>query len=133
MKKPRVIIRFNTGTRVHPPKKGKGSYIRKKKHNRCKSFTLIELLISIAIIFILVALLSTSITKAKEAGQRAVCLNDARVLNMMVEEGQPIIFGNNRDTRFIKKMRNYGDVIVVNCYNCHPNIIDFDRKEKLYP
>ena len=30
MKKLRVIIKFNTGTRVHKPRKGKGSYIRKK-------------------------------------------------------------------------------------------------------
>ena len=27
--KPRVLIRFNTGSRVHKPKKGKGSYCRK--------------------------------------------------------------------------------------------------------
>ena len=37
MKKPRVIIRFNTGTRIHPPKKGKGSYIRKKKNDGSKN------------------------------------------------------------------------------------------------
>ena len=35
MKKPqykqaRTIVNFNTGTRVHKPKKGKGSYTRKK-------------------------------------------------------------------------------------------------------
>jgi len=30
--KPRVIIKFNTGSRVHKPKKGKGSYDRKKKN-----------------------------------------------------------------------------------------------------
>ena len=32
-------------------------------------------------------------------------------------------------------MRNYGDVIIVNCYSCHPYIIDFDpevdNKDKL--
>lgn len=98
-----------------------------------KGFTLLELLITISIIFILASLLATATSRAKEAGQRAQCLNNARVLNMTVKEGMPVIFGNTRDNRFIRKMRNYGDVIVVNCYSCHPNIIDFDRKEKLYP
>jgi hypothetical protein len=28
--KPRAAVRWNTGTRVHKPKKGKGSYTRKK-------------------------------------------------------------------------------------------------------
>ena len=32
MKKPRVIIKFNTGTRVHTQRKGKGSYKRKEKY-----------------------------------------------------------------------------------------------------
>jgi|TARA_Y100000593_G_scaffold94174_1_gene192033 stalled ribosome alternative rescue factor ArfA len=30
----RVIIDFNTGTRVETPKKGKGSYKRNKKHKK---------------------------------------------------------------------------------------------------
>ena len=94
-----------------------------------KAFTLLELLISISIIFILVSYLATATSNAKEAGQRAACLNNARVLNMTVKAGMPVIFGDTRDNRFIKKMRNYGDVIIVNCYSCHPYIIDFDRKE----
>ena len=49
---------------------------------------------------------------------------------MMLEEGTPGIFGDSRDTRFITKMRNYDtSVVVVNCYSCHPYIIDFYRKE----
>ena len=98
-----------------------------------KGFTLIELLVVVAIIAILASLLATATSRTKEAGQRAQCLNNARVLNMTVKEGTPVIFGFERENRFIRKMRNYGDVIVVNCYSCHPNIIDFDRKEKLYP
>ncbi len=31
MKKPRFKAEFNTGERVHKPKKGKGSYDRKEK------------------------------------------------------------------------------------------------------
>ena len=99
----------------------------------CKGFSLVELLVVITIIFVLTSFIATSTSKAKIAGQRAACLNNARVLNMIVDEGIPVIFGDTRDNRFIKKMRNYGDVIIVNCYSCHPWIIDFDRKEKLYP
>ena len=88
------------------------------------------------------SLLATATSRAKESGQRAQCLNNARVLNITVKEGMPVIFGNTKDNRYIRKMRipksfrldaHYVDVIVVNCYSCHPNIIDFDRKEKLYP
>lgn len=35
--KPRVEIKWNTGTRVHTPKKGKGSYNRKKIDNNQNS------------------------------------------------------------------------------------------------
>jgi stalled ribosome alternative rescue factor ArfA len=30
--KPRAMVSFNTGTRVEKPKRGKGSYSRKRKH-----------------------------------------------------------------------------------------------------
>ena len=30
VKKPRVVVRFDTSTKVHPSKKGKGSYKRRK-------------------------------------------------------------------------------------------------------
>ncbi len=36
--KPRVTVSFNTGTRVEKPKKGKGSYSRKRKHKLALSF-----------------------------------------------------------------------------------------------
>ena len=112
------------------------------KKSLIKAFTLIELLVVVAIIAILASLLATATSRAKEAGQRAQCLNNARVLNMTVKEGMPVIFGFERENRYMRKMRisksfrldvDYADVIVVNCYSCHPNMIDFDRKEKLYP
>lgn len=34
MEKPRFLIKFNTGVRVHKPRKGKGSYNRKEKHGK---------------------------------------------------------------------------------------------------
>ena len=100
---------------------------------QAKSFTIIELLITISIIFILISFLATSISKSKISAQRAQCLNNARVLNIMKAEGHSIMFGFKHNNRYIKKMRNYGDVIIVNCYSCHPQIIDFDRKERLQP
>ena len=33
----RRVVKFNTGTRVHRPKKGAGSYIRKKKNDGSKN------------------------------------------------------------------------------------------------
>ena len=32
--KPRAAVRWNTGTRVHKPKKGKGSYTRRRDSQR---------------------------------------------------------------------------------------------------
>lgn len=96
-----------------------------------RAFTLVELLVTICIISMLASLVAVTIGPAKQMGQRAACLNNARVLNMMNAEGHSIIFGFERENRYVKKMRNYGDVIIVNCYDCHPSIIDFDRKEKL--
>lgn len=34
MKKPRFTVKFNTGERVHKPKKGKGSYDRKNDREK---------------------------------------------------------------------------------------------------
>ena len=86
-----------------------------------KAFTLLELLVSISIIFLLAALLATSTARAKVAAQRALCLNNARALKTTDMTGVPIIYGDARDPRFIEKMQYYDPtVIVVNCYTCHP-------------
>ena len=86
-----------------------------------KGFTLLELLLSISIIFLLTALLATSTARAKAAAQRAVCLNNARTLKTTGMTDVPIIYGDARDSHFIEKMRYYDStVIVVNCYTCHP-------------
>jgi prepilin-type N-terminal cleavage/methylation domain-containing protein len=45
-----------------------------------KGFTLIELLVVIAVIALLLAVLLPSLTRAKEAGKRAVCLSNTKTL-----------------------------------------------------
>ena len=86
-----------------------------------KAFTLLELLVSISIMFLLAALLATSTARAKVAAQRALCLNNARALKTTDMTGVPIIFGDIRDLRTREKMRLYDPpIVVVNCYVCHP-------------
>lgn len=52
------------------------------KPEKVKAFTLVELLVVIAIIAILSALLLASLAQAREAGRRAVCINNLRQLHL---------------------------------------------------
>jgi prepilin-type N-terminal cleavage/methylation domain-containing protein/prepilin-type processing-associated H-X9-DG protein len=50
--------------------------------DRQKAFTLIELLVVIAVIAVLMAILMPALNRAREAGQRAVCLSNLRQLQL---------------------------------------------------
>jgi prepilin-type N-terminal cleavage/methylation domain-containing protein/prepilin-type processing-associated H-X9-DG protein len=50
--------------------------------NRWKAFTLIEMLIVIAVIVLLLAILVPSLNKARETGRRTVCLNNLKQLQL---------------------------------------------------
>jgi len=63
---------------------------------RSKGFTLIELLVVIAVIAILMAILMPALQRAREQGQRAVCMNTLKQLNLCW-----IMYADDNDDRIV--------------------------------
>lgn len=97
-----------------------------------KAFTLIELLTVMAIISILVSMLATSISRAKEAGQRGACLANARTIESLNLVGVPVVYAQTYEYPFwspFEGKEGYVEVrfpynkretiLFVNCFNCH--------------
>ena len=57
------------------------SLLDKKTHRHYFGFTLIELLVVIAIIALLMAILLPALSRAREGGKRAVCMNQIKQLS----------------------------------------------------
>ncbi|MHC4435583.1 MAG: type II secretion system protein [Planctomycetota bacterium] len=64
--------------------------------SRLRAFTLIELLVVIAIIALLMAILMPTLKRAREQGQRAVCLGNLKQLGLAW-----ILYADDNDDRLV--------------------------------
>tara|TARA_R100000742_G_C4261192_1_gene78971 strand:- start:273 stop:554 length:282 start_codon:yes stop_codon:yes gene_type:complete len=87
-----------------------------------KSYTILELLVVISIIFILTGMLLSALSKAKRAAQIAECHNYRRQLTIFYyaegydEQG----FTGPRDESFKEDLINLDEwLIQTKCYACH--------------
>lgn len=100
-----------------------------------KSFTILELLLTMSIISILVALLASSAAKAKEAGQKGACIANARNIKSLNLVGVPVVYPREYpytspfegksgyiEVRFPYQKRV--TILFVNCFDCHNHEVD---------
>jgi len=73
--------------------------------NKQKAFTLVELLIVIAVIAILMAILMPALVKVREQGKRAVCLNNLRQLTVAW-----ILYAHENDDKIVNGAAGFSNV-----------------------
>lgn len=109
-----------------------------------KSFSLIELLVVMAIISILTALLAATFARAKVEGQRGACLANARTIKSLNLVGVPVIYPMEYEWPYSSpfegkrgyKELNYSRgrremVLFVNCFDCHDRSDPFEPVHEL--
>ena len=109
-----------------------------------KSFSLIELLVVMAIISILTALLAATFARAKVEGQRGACLSNARAIESLNLVGVPVVYPMKYKRPFsspFEGKRGYNEltypkgrremVLFVNCFDCHDRSDPFEPVHKL--
>ena len=109
-----------------------------------KSFTIIELLMVMAIISILVSLLASSMARAKEAGQRGACAANARTIKSLNTVGVPVVYAQDYEwpywspfegkEGYVEVKFPYGrseTVLFVNCFDCHDQSDPFEPVHEL--
>ena len=65
-------------------------------HGKTRGFTLIELLVVIAVIAILMAILMPALQRAREQGQRAVCMGNVKQLGLAW-----VMYADENDSRIV--------------------------------
>jgi len=108
--------------------------------NKVKAFSLIELLVTMAIISILMAMLATSAARAKEAGQRGACIANTKNIELLNLVGVSVIYAQDYEYPYWSPYEgkegyveiNQGEtVLFVNCFDCHDGKDPFNPLHEL--